>query len=267
MSRKQTAHGFTAVDSHKSPRSWVRVLDKLHQEPFYVAYKTRIFEFLKPQHDGMYLEVGTGTGDDARAVAKAARATVVGMDISRTMTSEARRRGLQTSIVGDAASLPFAENTFDGCWADRTFQHLADPDQALREIVRVAKPAGRIVVVDPDYGTQAMDFPDQELALRVFRFRADCGLRNGTLAHRMPGMFNALGLSDIQVEAMTLVVRDPTAVDNVMGLRTWARSAQSIGYISEEDATRWEVLFDRTIAAGRFMYTVTFFLSAGVKPV
>jgi hypothetical protein len=65
---------------------------------------------------------------------------------------------------------------------------------------------------------------------------------------------------------MTLVVRDPTAVDNVMGLRTWARSAQKIGYVAEEDAIRWEALFNETVAAGRFMYAVTFFLAAGAKP-
>jgi len=266
MSKKRTAHAFTAVDSQEDPPSWVKVLDKLHREPFYVAYKTRVFELLKPQRGGTYLEIGAGTGDDAQAVAKAAQATVFALDISQTMMSEARRRDLQTLVVGDAAFLPFAEYTFDGCWADRTFQHLADPEQALREIVRVTKPAGRIVVVDPDYATQVMEFPDQELAHRVLRFRADCGLRNGTLAHRMSGMFVALGLSDVQVEAMTLIVRDPTAVDNVMGLRTWARSAQKIGHVSEEDVIRWETLFDETVATGCFMYAVTFFLTAGVKP-
>jgi len=267
MSRKRTAHAFTAVDSQEDPHSWVRVLDKLHREPFYVTYKTRVFELLKPQRNGTYLEIGAGTGDDARAVSETAQATVFALDISQTMTSEVRRRGLETSVVGDAAFLPFAENTFDGCWADRTFQHLADPEQALCEIARVTKPAGRIVVVDPDYATQVMEFPDQELAHRVLQFRADCGLQSGTLAHRMSGMFVAFGLSDIRVEAMTLIVRDPTAVDNVMGLRTWARSAQKIGYVSEEDATRWEVLFDGTVAAGRFMYAVTFFLTVGAKPV
>ena len=192
MSRKRKAHAFTAVDSQEDPRLWVKVLDKLHREPFYVAYKTRVFELLKPQRGGTYLEIGAGTGDDSCAVAKAAGATVFAFDISRTMMSEAQRRGLQTSVVGDAAFLPFAESTFDGCWADRTFQHLADPEQALHEIARVTKPVGRIVVVDPDYATQVMEFPDQELAHRVLRFRADCGLRNGTLAHLMPGMFIAL---------------------------------------------------------------------------
>lgn len=255
------------MDSHEDPRSWIRCLDILHKEPFYIAYKARVVELLHPRPGHTYLEIGAGTGDDAQAVAKAAQATVVAFDHSRTMMSEAARRGLATCVVGCASQLPFARATFDGCWSDRTFQHLLDPVRALSEIVRVMKPAGRIVVVDPDYDTQVMEFPNQETARRVLRYRAEHGLRNGALAHHMPAMFSGAGLCQVTVEAMTLVVRDPTAVDNVMGLRSWARSAQSIGYLSEENATRSEILFDETVAKGHFMYAVTFFLAAGVKPL
>lgn len=266
ISNKRTEHGCEDVDSQKAPQFWVRCLDKLHQEPFYQAYKARVAELLTPQAGGIYLDVGAGTGDDAWALAKRARATVVAFDHSKTMMSEAVLRGLSTTGVGDAASLPFPGNTFDGCWADRTFQHLPDPAEALAEMVRVTKTGGRLVVVDPDYDTQVIEFPDQDLARRVFRWRAERGLRNGALAHRMPAMFSGLGICDVQVEPMTLVVRDPTAVDNVMGLRSWAGFAQAAGYLCEEEVARWEKLFDETVRAGCFMWSVTFFLTVGMKP-
>jgi len=62
-------------------------------------------------------------------------------------------------VVADAHSLPFPSESFDGAWADRTFQHLADPLAALRELVRVVRPGGRIVIADPDYGTQVVNIP------------------------------------------------------------------------------------------------------------
>lgn len=265
MSEKHTEHVFTAVDAQDNPRACIRVLDTLRREPFYATYKARLLELVGVRPEGRYLDVGAGTGDDARATAMATGAVVVALDQSHTMMQEAVNRGLMNAVVGSAESLPFQDKAFDGCWADRTLQHLVDPARALREMLRVTRPGGRVVAVDPDYDTQVMEFPDQELARRVLRFRRDLGLRHGALAHRIPAMFAEVGLADAQTEARTLVVRDPTAVDNVIGLRTWARSAQPGGYLSEEDVRTWETLFDQTVAAGRFLYAVTFFLTVGTK--
>jgi SAM-dependent methyltransferase len=259
-------HAFTAVDAQADPSSWIEVLDKLRQEPAYAAYKSRIGELLQPTEGGRYLEVGTGTGADALGFTERFGAHVVGIDTSSTMIAEARRRGLEDAHVADAESLPFDASSFDGCWADRTFQHLADPEAALAEMVRVTKPGGRVVVVDPDYDMQVVDVTDQALARRVLRFRADHGLRNGTLAHRMSGLFVRSGLTDIAVEAATVVLRDPTALDNAMGLRDWASVAHERGFLEAQDARAWERMIDDAVAEGHFLYSFTLFLTAGTRP-
>ncbi|MFL5807269.1 MAG: hypothetical protein ACJ8CR_36760 [Roseiflexaceae bacterium] len=128
------------------------------------------------------------------------------------------------------------------------------------------RPGGRLVIVDPDYDTQVVAVADQDLARRVRRYRADVSVQNGTLAHQMIRLFAAIGLRNVQVEGMTLVVQDPLAVDNVMGLRTWAASAHQRGHLSREDAAQWEADIDDAIAHGHFLYAVTFFLTSGIKP-
>ncbi len=265
MSKGRAAHGFTAVDTQKDPRAWVRCLDTLRRHPFYISYKKRVVELLSPRAGGTYLDVGAGTGDDARAIAEGAGATVVALDSSTVMMSAAARRGLPTVVVALAGRLPFGDATFDGCWSDRTFQHLCEPAAALGEIVRVTKARGRVVVADPDYGTQVLSFPDRELARRVLRYRAERGLRQGTLGHRMAALFTRSGLADVESEARTLVVRDAAALDNVLGLRTWAGPAHAAGELSPKEVATWERLFDETVAAGRFRWAVTFFLTAGTK--
>jgi ubiquinone/menaquinone biosynthesis C-methylase UbiE len=259
-------HGFTAVDKQEDPTEWVAVLDKLAAEPFYATYKRRCLELLEPRQGGRYLDVGAGTGEDAYAIASSANCTVIGIDRSLTMAKVCHRRSLIPASVCEAAELPFCDEIFDGARADRTFQHLLDPGRALGEIIRVSKSGARLLTVDPDYDTQVMEFSDQALARKIFRYRADYQLQNGTISHQMPGMFHDAGLASIRVESLTLSVRDPAAVDNVMGLRTWARTAAAHQYIGPEEANRWEQLFDQTVRDEKFFYAVTFFITVGVKP-
>lgn len=259
-------HAFTAVDAQDDPASWIDVLDRVRGEPAYAAYKARLPVLLRPVVGARYLEVGVGAGDDAIALAAGFGVSVVGVDASRAMVDEARRRGLEEAHVADAHDLPFDDASFAGAWADRTFQHLADPKQALAELVRVVEPGGRIVVADPDYDTQVVDVDNQEVARRVLRFRADHALRNGTLAHRLGGLFVRAGLQDVTVEAAPVALRDPTALDNAMGLRTWARSACDRGILTADDVAAWEHTLDEAIAAGRFLYAFTVFLTAGTRP-
>src|SRR5215472_14597637 len=136
---QKRAHGFTSVDRQDDPGAWVRVLDKLSAEPFYIAYKRRTGALLEPERGGRYLEVGAGTGDEAASMASQANCTTVAFDRSSTMMATCVARHNIPAVVGDAHHLPFRDQSFDGVSADRTFQHLSQPSQALTEIVRVAK--------------------------------------------------------------------------------------------------------------------------------
>jgi SAM-dependent methyltransferase len=266
MKDQGVAHGFTSVDTQPLPSEWVQVLDRLGAEPFYAAYKQRLQELLHAEAGGLFLEVGAGTGDAAAALRSRYGAEVVAVDSSLTMIAQARLRGLPHAAVADGHRLPFGACRFDGAWADRVLQHVTDPLQVLDELLRVVRPGGQVALADPDYDTQVLDIDDQELARRVLRFRADVALRHGSLAHRHAGLLAARGLNDITVEARTLVVRDPSAADNVMGLRTWAHTAATRGYLDPMDADRFVAQFDDAVREGRFTYAVTFFLTAGTLP-
>ena len=94
--------------------------------------------------DGLdVLDVGTGTGDDARELAAlvAPRGRVVGVDRSPEMVAEALRRssgsGLPIEFVeGDAQALDFPDASFDRCRAERVLIHLRDPAAAVRIALR-----------------------------------------------------------------------------------------------------------------------------------
>jgi SAM-dependent methyltransferase len=233
------------------------VLELLRNHPFYAGYKARTFELLSAHRGGHYLDVGAGTGADAREHANASGTTWALLDRSHTMA------GVSRAVVGDARALPFSNAAFDGCRADRVLQYLADAPVAIAEMARVTRPGGHVVVADPDYDTQVVEVDDQALARRVREFRRDVARANGAFAHRAVGAFRAAGLLDVVVEARTLVVRDPAAVDNVMGLAGWASFAEASGGLAPGDGQRWRRELDAAARDGRFLYAVTFFLTAG----
>ena len=100
------------------------------------------------------LEVGPGAGyyslDVARQIAPAGRLYV--LDLQQPMLDELMRRAAiagTTNVVatqGDARDLPFPAATFDASFLVATLGEIPDRDQALRELHRVLKPDGRLVV-------------------------------------------------------------------------------------------------------------------------
>jgi ubiquinone/menaquinone biosynthesis C-methylase UbiE len=90
------------------------------------------------------LEVGCGTGLILQRVAATAR-SAVGVDLSPGMLQAARGRGLEV-VEGSATDLPFAEASFDVCYSFKVLAHIPDWDACMREMVRVTRPGGRIII-------------------------------------------------------------------------------------------------------------------------
>jgi ubiquinone/menaquinone biosynthesis C-methylase UbiE len=98
--------------------------------------------------DGLVLDNGCGNGflaDVCRDLAPAAR--WVGIDISNGMLAKARRHHPRL-VRGDSTRLPFADQTFDTIFARSLLHHLPDPEAGVREMARVLKPGGELVVLD-----------------------------------------------------------------------------------------------------------------------
>ncbi len=90
------------------------------------------------------LEVGCGTGLILNRVATRAR-RAVGVDISRGMLYQAAERGLNVA-QGDVTALPFADESFDVVYSYKVLAHVKDIDRALREMARVTRRGGRLLL-------------------------------------------------------------------------------------------------------------------------
>jgi len=105
------------------------------------------------------LEIGCGRGGFSCWLAGRPRPPrdLVAADFSETAVAKgrefARRKGLDniTWRVADIQQLPFADDTFDTVISCETIEHVPDPARAVRELARVLKPGGRLLLTTPNY--------------------------------------------------------------------------------------------------------------------
>ncbi len=94
------------------------------------------------------LDVATGTGDLAIELARRG-AEVTGSDFAPAMLELARRKAPGLSFEeGDALNLTYADDSFDATTVGFGARNFADLDRGLREMTRVTKPGGRVVVLE-----------------------------------------------------------------------------------------------------------------------
>jgi demethylmenaquinone methyltransferase/2-methoxy-6-polyprenyl-1,4-benzoquinol methylase len=99
------------------------------------------------------LDLAAGTGTSSEPL-RAAGAVVVPADFSLGMLRAGKRRLPHLPFVaGDALRLPFADGAFDAVTMSFGLRNVADVDAALRELLRVTRPGGRLVVCEFSHPT------------------------------------------------------------------------------------------------------------------
>jgi len=238
-------------------------------EAAWLGYKRRSFELLLLADGDQVLDVGCGTGEDVRAIAGKARGvSVIGVDASEEKIREARALtlGLPRPVdfrVGDAYALPFDDETFDACRADRVFHHLMDPEKALVEMARVVRSGGRVVVSDTDYDSLVVEAADLELTRLILAHHAD-RMESGRVGRRLPGLFLDAGLGPVTVTPYAAVAR--AYDEDVLKLRDKADRATAAGVIDAAEASRWVAGLIETDRAGRFVCAQLVLTVSGRKP-
>jgi len=130
-----------------SQRFWV-------EAPHPFITRARLREILEPEPGECLLEIGPGTGYYTIPAAGwlSPGGTLDVVDVQQEMLDHtmrrAREQGIEnvTATLGDARELPFPDDTFDGAFLVTVLGEVPDQQAALRELRRVIRPGGRIVV-------------------------------------------------------------------------------------------------------------------------
>jgi ubiquinone/menaquinone biosynthesis C-methylase UbiE len=122
---------------------------------------------------GRVLDVGCGPGIVTSALAEGAQ-EVVALDLIPQMLEQARERCAKagrTNVVfkeGSATALPFADATFDAVVTRLSFHHFAEPNVALKEMLRVLRRGGILTIADV-VSSEEPDKSELQNAIEVLR--------------------------------------------------------------------------------------------------
>jgi len=178
-----------------------------------------LLKFLGVSRARRVLDVGSGLGYLARLIESKARKAeeIYGIDLDGSLLRAARKYGKQAdSIVKyrkmDASEIKFKDGSFDFVAAMTLFVNVTNPDEILREMIRVTGPNGTIAALEPIYQTDGRSEYMPGYTESEYRFmnkllsrrkRAATFVKGSDkyVAPRLPNMFAELGLKDVKAKA------------------------------------------------------------------
>ena len=167
MEENTTHFGYETVDVHEKAEKVAGVfhsvagnydlMNDLMSGGVHRLWKRMAIEMSGVRRGNKVLDIAGGTGDLAAKFSKivGAKGSVVLADINDSMLKVGRDRLVDQGIVSnvqfsqaDAQSLPFPDNTFDVITIAFGLRNVTDKDMALRSMLRVLKPGGRLLILE-----------------------------------------------------------------------------------------------------------------------
>jgi len=205
--------GFSDVDASERPDELVSYLGLLARVT--VGLRREGYALAGLREGQAVLDVGCGAGEVCVELTGLVgpKGRVAGVDLSATMIDAARAAagaaGHAIDLrVASVYQLPFADGTFDVVRAERVLQHLDDPEAALREMMRVTRRGGQVLLVDPDHGQSsvALDRPEHRRVFEAARRALLARISNPHSGVRLRPMMLRAGLHDVRQRVQALEV-------------------------------------------------------------
>ena len=183
----------------------INFLDTADHYPDIIEYRRLFNQRLGLAPGGKFLEVGCGIGGAAIPVADISGPTglVAGVDINPALLDVAiERAGQRPGIefrLGNACAIPYPDHYFDAARCERVFLYLPDRLAAIREMMRVVKPGGRVHLIDADVPSAAIYSAKPALTQKMLQTVA-ASIPNPCSGRELPFLARKAGLRDLRID-------------------------------------------------------------------
>ena len=127
--------------------------DTMRKGFFSESIREKAFSVVNIEQGKLCADIGAGTGFVTEGIINKGL-KVIAVDQSEEMLSQMKQKFKHCDLIdyrrGDAENLPIADNTVDFVFANMNLHHVEDPASAIKEMVRILKPGGKIAITDLD---------------------------------------------------------------------------------------------------------------------
>ena len=271
MAERTLSSEFRNVDNAETADHLVQYLEYVDSRPETLQIKVNSYGYLGISEGDTVLDAGCGPGYDALRMAAMVGKTgkVIGIDLSDRMIAiaeaKAKGTGLPVSFRnGDVRKLPFPDASFDKIRIERILQILDNPGQILDEMIRVLRPGGRLLSIEPDWETFVCDPGCRDTARIFFRFCAD-QFADGSTGRKLYRYFRERDLGDVVVYPEPLVLHEFSLTSKMMNMEQFLSAAQEKGVLTRDEVAAWLQELKAADAKGRFMFAGMMFAVTGRK--
>lgn len=226
--------------------------------------------------EGVVVDLGCGRGADLHLLASrhgGAGVRLIGVDASaEAVAATSAECGADSRVTVRCGALdgrlPFEDASVDLAYSHNLLECLPDPHGFAREVARILRPRGQLVIGHWDWDSQLFDGTDRALVRRLVHAYSDwqqawMAHADGWMGRRLWGVFQGVGLVEGKVHARTLVntAYEPGCFghENAAALGALARR----GLVSVEDYERFLADQVALAADGRYFYSITGFAYTG----
>jgi len=129
---------------------WAKSYDKPLLQFWMKKFHNPVFKELQLKKETKVLDISCGTGELLKKLE--GKADLYGIDISEEMLKIAKQKLSSATLQkADVHKLPFEDNSFDHVLSTEAFHHYYNQQKALKEMVRVTKKGGKVIVVDINF--------------------------------------------------------------------------------------------------------------------